>query len=539
MIKRDPAEGEEGQVLLVVAFAMAVLIGISALVIDLGFSWMLRRHEQNAADPAALAAARFISETDPATGMQTFDDVQGWEAACHYARENAFFSPANTDCDPELDGTSMTVNYPPDSTAGQFAGNPGYVQVVISSRHDTFFGRIWGQPYSTVTTQAVAARQRGNTNTNSLVALKPKGCGAATFHGDSTVTIYAVSGYSGPGGYVQVNSDCGNSTADDTCTTSSTGALTFNGGAQLTAPKVNVHGGCTGTSAEPTGVLDEASRQLGDPLGGLHFPPFTAETGASCGVGAAPTTRNGSEGCGGTGGRIAWSKSADSACPGLPSGYQCIELNPGIYYGGWDIGQKVRVTLKPGIYVIAGGGISIGSNGSLDSLAGGSAPAPILFYNTDNPKYAASCPGAGAEKCQGNINLTAKSNLELAGLKADTPCPPVSTTGGCPFGGMLIWFDGNGSMPVDNSTTGSTNCANYGCITISGGSILNISGTIYAPGAHVDIEGNVATNCDATSTQIAAVQIISWTWDIGGTGDVCMPYDPTKFYKRVQQGLVH
>jgi hypothetical protein len=73
---------------------------------------------------------------------------------------------------------------------------------------------------------------------------------------------------------------------------------------------------------------------------------------------------------------------------------------------------------------------------------------------------------------------------------------------------------------------------------MEGGGTLDISGTIYAPRTHVDITGNVDTNCSATSKQIAAVQVIAWTWDIGGTGDLCMPYDPSKLYKLSQQGLV-
>lgn len=198
-----------------------------------------------------------------------------------------------------------------------------------------------------------------------------------------------------------------------------------------------------------------------------------------------------------------------------------------MYYGGWDIGAKVRVTLKPGIYVIAGGGITIGSTGSLDSLAGASAPAPILIYNTDNPVYRSACPG-NAKRCQASIDLTAQADLKLAGLLANQPCPPVTATGGCPFGGMLIWYDASGSQSADTAQ-----------VDIEGGTTLDISGTIYAPRAHVDLTGNANANCGATATQVAAVQIISWTWDIGGTGDLCMPYDPTKLYKLMQQGLVH
>ena len=48
---------ERGQILIVTAATLVVLLAIGALVVDLGMSWMLRRQEQNAADPAAIAAA--------------------------------------------------------------------------------------------------------------------------------------------------------------------------------------------------------------------------------------------------------------------------------------------------------------------------------------------------------------------------------------------------------------------------------------------------------------------------------------------------
>jgi hypothetical protein len=551
MTATAPARHPRGQILLVVAFGMVVLLGIAAIAIDLGFSWMLRRQEQNAADPAALAAARFISDPDPVSGVQSFDFAQGWDAACAYARANGFFAAGNTDCDAalETDGTQMSVNYPPAPTADSFAGQPGMVQVVISAQHDLFFGRIFGQSRATVTTGAVAARQRGNTNSNSLVALKPDDCGTARTHGNGTIQIYPAPGYAGPGGYVHINSDCGNSTADDNCATSSVGALEVGGTSVLSAPKVNVYGGCKGS--EPTcpdpvfgavcdsaaGPLNEASHQLGDPLGGLRFPAWdTSLPGAKCGVTAPNTTSSGSEGCGSGGGRIPWAPSPDAACPGLPAGFTCVELDPGVYYGGWNIGSKVVVSLKPGIYVIAGGGINIGSSGELNSLAGGASPAPVLIYNTDNPVYADACPGAGAKRCQDSLDLTASADLRLAGLLGDQPCPPVTTTGGCPFGGMVIWYDASGSQPTNDIS----NCTGNGqCVDIEGASDLFISGTIYAPRAHVNIEGNANTNCDSSATQVASVQIISWTWDLGGTGDLCMPYDPNKLYKLTSQGLVH
>ena len=53
---RRRCRSHDGQILIVVAVGMVVLIGIAAIAIDLGFAWMMRRQAQNAVDPAAVAA---------------------------------------------------------------------------------------------------------------------------------------------------------------------------------------------------------------------------------------------------------------------------------------------------------------------------------------------------------------------------------------------------------------------------------------------------------------------------------------------------
>ena len=49
---------EKGNVLVIVAVGMAFLMGITALVVDMGYVYSQRRHLQNTADAAALAGAR-------------------------------------------------------------------------------------------------------------------------------------------------------------------------------------------------------------------------------------------------------------------------------------------------------------------------------------------------------------------------------------------------------------------------------------------------------------------------------------------------
>ena len=535
---------ERGQIIIIAAAAMIVLLGVAALVVDLGFSWMLHRQEQDAADPAALAAARFISDPDPVTGIQTFDSAQGYAAACDFAINNGIFDASNITCDSAADpnSSSLQVIWPPNASAGSKAGDHGYVQVVISRRRENFFGVILGQRYATVTTQAIAARKKGSADTATIRVQDPSSCSAMKVHGSAYVHVYPAPGVTAPGGFVYVGSNCGTNTSDDHCD-NNTGALKIDGTtAALWAPKTNVVGSCQSTSDEPHGALDEAASPLGDPLAGLRFPPIsTTGPGQTCGQLGVATTPTGStaKGCG-AGGGPNWNPSPAADCPGLPSGYQCVVLSPGVYYGGWTIGSKLRVTLQPGIYVIAGGGISIGATGSLDSLDGGTAPAPVLIYNTDNPA-ASGCPSSGPG-CQQDLDLTAGGALELRGLRPDAACPPVTTVTatGCPLGNMVIWYDAFGSQSA----------AHTGDVAIEGGTQLYIAGTIYAPAANVSITGSSATNTNGDvcpgvdGTQplpgktIAAVQIIAWTVDLGGTGDLCMPYDPSQLWKLNQQGLV-
>src|SRR5688572_1817836 len=97
-----------GQILLIVAFAMLALVAIGAVVVDLGLSWMLRRQEQNAADPASIAASRYIEEGDSAA---TRDKMH--TAACFYAKENGFFSGDNDTCDVARGDGRLQVHWPP------------------------------------------------------------------------------------------------------------------------------------------------------------------------------------------------------------------------------------------------------------------------------------------------------------------------------------------------------------------------------------------------------------------------------------------
>lgn len=132
-------KSEKGQALILIAFGVAVVLGLTALAIDGGNAFADRRHAQNAADNAALSAA--------------FAKVGGgdWEgAALERAADNTY--------DNNGDSNVVTVHSPPidgpHACPAQYCND--YIQVIIESRVDTWFARIVGVDFVNNRVQAVA-----------------------------------------------------------------------------------------------------------------------------------------------------------------------------------------------------------------------------------------------------------------------------------------------------------------------------------------------------------------------------------------------
>jgi len=199
---------ERGQVLVIIALAILGLVGMTGLAIDGSRAYSDRRHAQNAADTAALAAAL--------AHVRTPDE--DWTAV-GYSRA------ASNGYDDNETTNFVDVHYPP--ADGPYAGNTEYVQVVITSIIDTMFGRVVGIETLTNTVEAVA-RITPPVFTklydgNAVVGLAPHECGAVKYQGNANTTI--------TGGGLFVNSDCDN------------GAFFNNSSsALLTAPSLTVVG---------------------------------------------------------------------------------------------------------------------------------------------------------------------------------------------------------------------------------------------------------------------------------------------------------
>ena len=512
MITGPASPAPRGQILVITAAAMVVLLGIAALVVDLGMSWMLARQEQNAADPAALAAARHLQD---AAGNPAWSQALGEADACFYAQQNGFFA-GDAGCAAAIASGKLDVNAPPAS--GPFMNRAGYVQVIIAETHPSFFGRIFGQSVAHVTTDAVAANQAGDSNSSSLVALQPNcSAGAAgEVNGGGTINIFPVTAGT-VGGYVHVNSTCGSS-LDDSCNGGGGSALSISG--TLKTPYAYVTGAC----AQPGGgglqctagspCLDEGALPIGDPLAGVPEPTLSDFPNGRCPDGSFSTPSS----------TAACELKRGPHCPPDPanSAIDICTLSPGVYYGGWEVGSRVRLFLEPGMYILAGGGIGLaGTEASIEAVTNASGvDARIMIFSTDGP----GCPSIGAQ-CQDKIEFTSSQAFKAKALNTAT-CGLVSPQA-CPWRGILLWQDGTASRP-------------NAVVSIGGQSSNVLAGTIYAPKALVDVAGGAAgTGCAGTTTaSCLAIQIISYTWKVTGGGTIDMPYDPAGLYQLDQRGLV-
>lgn len=511
---------DRGQILIISAVALIVLMAIGAIVVDLGMSWLLHRKEQNAVDPASIAAAQYV----PPFGNQGQMEAQ----ACFYAQQNGFFV-GDAGCVAAMASGNFDVNSPPATAkAGNFQGRPGFVEVIIRDTHPSFFGQLFGRPVATVTTAAVAANTDGNSNSSSLLSLgggcNPPDDGDSSVSGGATVFIHPATGVTSPGGYVTVNASCGNINTPDVCDgNGNASALGITGGATLTAPYVSVAGGCGksgGGTLEcyPAGsgpCLDEQAIPSGDPLadlrepwpllqGSLPVPPCPDVTQINSPTDSSP---------------------CDLTSGSCPTG-TCV-MTPGVYYAGWDLGPHVTVVIKPGMYVFAGFGIKMNAGASLSSIGDRDADnnpieARVTIFSTEHTE---GCLAGIQNFCEGPIEIRSNGPLNLKATNATT-CQQVSPAI-CPWKGILMWQD---DTVVDTPDD----------ITINGQADLVLSGTVYAPLSEVSINGGASsTGCGSNPEICLAIQIISRQWNISGSAVIDMPYDPSELYQLEQQGLVH
>jgi Putative Flp pilus-assembly TadE/G-like len=477
------------------AGAMIGIVLIAALVFDVGQNLLDRRNQQNAADAAALAGARFLA-------LPACKPVGGVQPACSAAVAAAVDIAARNGYVDGVDGHTVAVHIPPDPQS-EFSGFPGHIQVVLGGTRGSFFAGVIGDFAQNVATQSVAANIEDFSLPFALLALNPADCNAGHITGNGVININAD---------IQVNSTC-----------DSSGALTV-GGAGATVNAASATCATSGTIQVNSGSLNCNKQEGVDPklfpaIGGPSVPamplaPVITGTGSL-------TIPDGCPGASG-GGRTPSTALDPKGCKFQYNQNKEVRIYPGVYWGGLEIretgsGTDMRVYMEPGVYYIAGGGFHIVGDPVVRSVhpAGTtfdvtSPSMGVLIYNTDDPQYHDTCVlGTGAgNQCISSIDFQTGvlSDVDLRGDKVDTA-----------FKNLLLFQDPGASLQP--------------AVSMEGHSSQTLDGTIYIPEANFKYTGN-------GSGEILNTQIICSTFEVKGGGELSINYDAGAVYQFKGIGLV-
>lgn len=343
-------DDQHGQVAIVVALMLVVLLGFAALVVDVGLNWAARTQAQNAADAAALAGVIALPG-DPAAAV---DDVRRYLNANVPGLAGATGWEHNTtDADGDITCWTPPAEVPPPGTHGCQLGDTAIQVITPPLRPAYAFAGIFGQTSNQI--KALAAAVRGPAVNGpapcAICLLDRHAPQALSVSGNGDVTV-ANAG-------VMVNSD-------------HTQAAVLKSSGDLTAVSIRVVGGWTATSSggfTPPPVTGVGP--LPDPLADLVTPDQLGSLPdqGSVSIGAADQTID----------------------PGV---YDTIALT-----GGGNL------TMSPGVYVVTGGlTLSSGSvlgNGVTVYFACSGYPTPCSgpgaeFSQTGSGQFLATPPITGA-----------------------------------------------------------------------------------------------------------------------------------------------
>jgi hypothetical protein len=472
---------ERGQVLVLFAGGLIALFLVAALAFDVGSMLLERRTEQNVADSAALAGARYVqtsanfSNTCAAPGTNA-----AVLAACDVATTNNS-SLANAD---------IRVNIPP--VDGLYRGVPAVIQVRINTSRGSIFGGVIGRATWPVGVNAVAANQKGVTYGFGMLALDPTGCKAILVSGTGVVRS---------AGNIQANSD-GSEAGCGGIGFSRTGGGTID----VTAPSATCRSaGSIQDQGAGTMTCAKApnSFALPDPLRNLPAPTQPALAAAmkewTSATTLSATPASVPDYCPGATGSKAPNAASPQTCVMGNGGSQKNRiwvLYPGLYPGGLDLRGGVTVYMTPGIYWIGGGGIRVSND------------ITMISVDDENDRTKAVCTLGATPPCTGGGGILIY-NSKLPGMAAG----PITLGGSGATLSLMPWTYPFGATTINIVLFQDRTVALAGDdITLNGADsqASEVRGIVYAPQGDVKVNGS--------NSVFSMDQVIAWTFKVNGSG---------------------
>jgi hypothetical protein len=483
--------GEAGQILPFFALALVAIIAMAALLFTGANSLLLRRQLQNAGDAAALAAANLIqARTVTKTGsgcsaVANPDPGAPWPDLVTAARNSV---AANS---PGFDPANVIVTCP--------AGWENFVvQVDLRTVGSPLFGGLGGRGLQVATTsQAINGQVTGSNY--SIVTLDPyhptgwpngrKGCPAVLLSGGPTVTL---------DGSLHINSSCPASDSGGALGTNGNAAnITLNNGSLIRMVGSYAPGPLTITPAPLTGQA-----AIPDPLGGLDAIDSSGLPIRS----ATKLTINGTS----------------------------QVLLPGVYVGGIELKSSAIAYLRPGVYVLRGGGIRLGAQSSLFTIVATASSTTSATWAADCPPSSTTVHTCGAmilntamTGATDSIDVAAGATLKMRAYDAKADASGATPANPDQYTGLLIWQEGT---PAASPTWAQP------VISLTGGGNADISGTVYAPQALVSMGGSAGGSGGASVD--LTLQFITYDLEFHGNSAFHFFYVENNFARPTDYGLI-
>ena len=471
---RSDAE-PRGQVLVIVAIAFTAMLALLALLFDGANGMATRRDMQDAGDAAALAGANVVQVGAP----RGCSAVAGGAPRASVAQAVRDSLAINL---PWFDAMTASITCP----AGAVYENQA-VAVELSAVAPQFFGGIVGGTIN-VATRSTAVNRVVNGTQYSIVQLDPgnpswpngrRGCPSVLLSGGPTVNLQAT---------MHVNSSC---------TAANGGALSTNGSSatltQASGHPIRLVGGYAPGSLTITPAPITGAAPIPDPLAKL--PPVDDDD-----MNVIESNR-------------------------LVLSNETRVLVPGIYRGGIQLRNSSVALLEPGIYVIEGGGLEIGAQAKVFSVAAGVTTPNLANWAGDCPVNACGVMiyNTTGPHAMGAISVAAGATLKLRAYDPDA----LIGGGVADFENILIWQDAN---PVP------TNSYAQPIVQLNGGGNVDIRGTVYAPSAKVEMGGNSGgAGGDVVNLTL---QFISWDLEFRGNSAFTFYFNDDEFVRPLDYGLV-
>jgi hypothetical protein len=476
---------ERGQVLVLFGGAIFTLLVVAALAFDVGTMLLERRDEQNAADAAALAGARYIFDVDCVAPTWTCTKARA--AAAAMAIANGY-----DDADPIQ---AVQIHIPP--VHGRYISFPNFIEVEVGSQRDGIFAGIIGRSTWPVGVFATATNDQDLTFPFSMLALNPTACKAIHVSGNGLVEAY---------GNVQSNSN-GTDCVGEPYGFSRTG----NGDITILADDATCRSAGEiqddGVAGSMVCTKAENSFALPDPLRNLPAPTKPALAAAM--VQIDPSAKTIQPRCPGATGADAPTETQTTGCDIAGNGGGSSSsrgtfwlLSPGLYPAGISIDNDSTAYLLPGIYWIGGGGFVVDGNASLFSVSS-LAEAQAMYANRTNfPQVRALFDAGGGGVMIYNTSLPTSAagpvtlghnngNLLIKPFFDPVSDPPDQVED---YNHISVFQDRTVTQPV----------------TFNGGNAdAEVAGIVYVPAGHLTINGS--------SSEFVVDQIIADSFKINGS----------------------